>query len=151
MSLRADLEALADAEDFSGALAVSQAGKRIVELARGFADRANERPNTVETRFAIASAAKGLTALTAASLIESGELRSDTTLRSLLPDALPMVDEAVTIEHLLGHTSGVGDYLDEDQLGDIDDYVMGLPVHRLAAPAARRREQASGGPRQLGG
>ena len=45
-----------------------------------------------------------------------------------------MVDEAVTIEHLLGHTSGVGDYLDEDQLGDIDDYVMGLPVHRLAAP-----------------
>jgi CubicO group peptidase (beta-lactamase class C family) len=29
----------------------------------------------------------------------------------------------------------VGDYLDEDQLGDIDDYVMGLPVHRLAAPA----------------
>ena len=27
---------------------------------------------------------------------------------------VPMVDAAVTIEHLLGHTSGVGDYLDED-------------------------------------
>jgi CubicO group peptidase (beta-lactamase class C family) len=55
-------------------------------------------------------------------------------MRSLLPDALPLVDAAVTIEHLLGHTSGVGDYLDEETLGDVDDYVMGLPVHQLAAP-----------------
>ena len=57
---------------------------------------------------------KGLTALTVASLIESGRLHYDTTLRSLLPDDLPMVDPRVTIEHLLGHTSGVGDYLDEE-------------------------------------
>ncbi len=135
MSLRADLEALADAEDFSGVLSVRRAGERMVELARGYADRANGRPNMLDTRFATASATKGLTALTVASLIESGKLRSDTTLRSLLPDALPLVDAAVTIEHLLGHTSGVGDYLDEDQLGDVDDYIMGLPVHQLAAPA----------------
>jgi CubicO group peptidase (beta-lactamase class C family) len=135
MTLQADLEALAEAWDFSGVVVVSRDGGRIVELARGFADRANGRPNTLETRFGIASATKGLTALTVASLIESGDLRGDTTLRSLLPDALPMVDPAVTIEQLLGHTSGVGDYLDEDELGDVDDYVMGLPVHRLAAPA----------------
>jgi CubicO group peptidase (beta-lactamase class C family) len=134
VTLRHDLEALADAEDFSGVAVVSRGGERTVELARGFADRANGRSNTLETRFAIASATKGLTALTVASFIESGELRSDTTLRSLLPDALPMVDPAVTIEHLLGHTSGVGDYLDEEELDDVDDYVMDLPVHRLAAP-----------------
>lgn len=135
MSLQTDLEALADSNDFSGVVAVSRDGERIVELTRGFADRGNRRPNTLDTRFGIASATKGLTALTVASLIESGELRSDTTLRSLLQDALPMVDDAVTIEHLLGHTSGAGDYLDEEELGDVDDYVMGLPVHRLAAPA----------------
>ena len=85
MSLRADLEALADSTDFSGALAVSRAGEPIVELARGYADRANGRPNALDTRFATASATKGLTALTVASLIESGELRGDTTLRSLYP------------------------------------------------------------------
>jgi CubicO group peptidase (beta-lactamase class C family) len=135
VSLRAELEALADSNDFSGALAVSRAGERIVELARGYADRANGRRNALDTRFASASATKGLTALTVASLIKSGELSGDTTLRSLMPDALPMVDAAVTIEHLLGHTSGVGDYLDEDELGDVDDYVMGLPVHQLASPA----------------
>ena len=40
----------------------------------------------------------------------------------------------MTIEHLLGHTSGIGDYLDEDELDDVDDYVMAVPVHQLAAP-----------------
>jgi CubicO group peptidase (beta-lactamase class C family) len=135
VSLQADLERLADAGDFSGVIGLSRNGERFVELARGRADRANGRPIRLDTRFGIASATKGLTALTVASLVESGHLRYDTTLRSLLPDDLPMVDPRVTIEHLLGHTSGVGDYLDEETLGDVDDYVMGLPVHRLANPA----------------
>jgi len=135
VTLQDELEALADVGDFSGVVVVSRDGERLVELARGFADRANARPNILTTRFGIASATKGLTALTVASLIESGELSGNMTLRGLLPDALPLVDPAVTIEQLLGHTSGVGDYLDEEELDDVDDYVMGLPVHRLAAPA----------------
>jgi CubicO group peptidase (beta-lactamase class C family) len=135
MTLTDDLEALAEKDDFSGVIAVSRNDHRLVELARGFADRANGRPITLDTGFGIASVTKGLTALAVAAIIESGELRADTTLRELLPDALSGVDPGVTIEHLLGHTSGVWDYLDEDALGDIDEYVMGLPVHRLAAPA----------------
>lgn len=135
MTLQADLEAIADARDFSGVLAVSRGGERVAEIALGFADRANERPITLDTRFGIASATKGLTALTVASLIETGDLRADTTVHSLLPDALSMVDAAVTVEQLLGHTSGIGDYLDEEELDDVDDYVIGLPVHRLTAPA----------------
>ena len=134
MNLRDDLELLADEKDFSGVAVVSRDGDRLIGLARGSADRANDRPNTLDTRFGIASATKGLTALTIASLIESGELRADTTLRSLLPDALPTVDPAVTIEQLLAHTSGVGDYLDESEPSDVDDYVMTVPVHRLDAP-----------------
>jgi CubicO group peptidase (beta-lactamase class C family) len=135
VTLPRDLAALAEAGDFSGVVVASREGRRLVEMARGFADRANQRPNTLATRFAIASATKGLTALTVASLIETAELRADTTLRSLLPDALPEVESTVTIEQLLGHTSGVGDYLDEEELDDVDDYVMPIPVHRLAAPA----------------
>ena len=135
MSLMEEIGRLAETTDFSGVVSVSRAGNQIVELARGFADRANERPNTQQTRFGIASATKGFTALTVASLIESGTLRADTPVRDLLRDSLPLVDPAVTIEHLLGHTSGVGDYLDEEELGDVDDYVMGLPVHLLASPA----------------
>jgi CubicO group peptidase (beta-lactamase class C family) len=135
VSLQADLERLAEGGDFSGVIGLSRNGERFVELHRGLADRANSRPIRLDTRFGIASVTKGLTALTVASLIESGQLRYDTTLRRLLPRDLPMVDPRVTIEHLLGHTSGVGDYLDEETQVDIDDYVMDLPVHRLANPA----------------
>jgi CubicO group peptidase (beta-lactamase class C family) len=130
-----DLEALADESNFSGAILVTRGAERLVELARGDADRAEQRPNRLDTRFGIASVTKGLTALTVASLVESGALAFDTTLRSLLGESLPAVDATVTVEQLLGHTSGIGDYLDEDQLGDIDDYAMPVPVHRLASPA----------------
>ena len=46
---------------------------------------------------------------------------------------LPLIDDGVTIEHLLSHRSGIGDYLDEDA-GDFDlsDYPMPVPVHELA-------------------
>jgi CubicO group peptidase (beta-lactamase class C family) len=134
VTLQSDVESLAESAEFSGVVAVARASSRIAELARGFADRANDRPNNLETRFGTASVTKGLTALTVVSLIESGDLGWDTTLRSLIPDGLPLVDPAVTIEHLLGHTSGVGDYLDEEQLGDVDEYVMPVPVQQLAAP-----------------
>ncbi|MGI9611501.1 MAG: serine hydrolase domain-containing protein, partial [Acidimicrobiales bacterium] len=58
----------------------------------------------------------------------------ETRIVDLVGDALPAVDPAVTIEQLLGHTSGVGDYLDEEELGDIDDHVLDVPVHRLERP-----------------
>jgi CubicO group peptidase (beta-lactamase class C family) len=134
MTLQDDLETLAEASDFSGAILVARGAERLVELVRGDADRAERRPSRLETRFGIASVTKGFTALTVASLVDSGALAFDTPLRSVLGDALPTVDAAVTIEHLLGHTSGIGDYLDEETLGDIDDYVMPVPVHRLASP-----------------
>ena len=78
---------------------------------------------------------KGLTALTVASLVETGQLGWATTLRSLLGDRLPLVDPAVTIEQLLGHASGVGDYIDEDTIDDIDDHILAIPAHRLETPA----------------
>lgn len=134
MTLSDELRMLADQTDFSGVVAVSRDGRRLAELSRGMADRANRRPNTLETQFGTASATKGLTALAIGSLIQSGRLRLDTTMRSLLGDALPLVDATVTIEQLLGHTSGVGDYLDEDEVDDIDDHVVDVAVHRLAEP-----------------
>ncbi len=134
MSLAAHLQSFADETDFSGVVAVSSGGVRLAELNRGFADRARRRANTIDTRFAIASASKGMTALTVASLIESGQLGWDTTLRSLVGDALPLVDPAVTIEHLLGHTSGVGDYLDEDVINDIENIELAIAANRLASP-----------------
>lgn len=44
----------------------------------------------------------------------------------------PLIGEDVTVEHLLAHRSGIGDYFDEEAGGEIDDYVMTVPLHRLA-------------------
>jgi CubicO group peptidase (beta-lactamase class C family) len=38
----------------------------------------------------------------------------------------------VTVEHLLGHRSGIGDYLDENVELDINAYLMPVSVHELA-------------------
>jgi CubicO group peptidase (beta-lactamase class C family) len=133
-ALQDELEALAEEHDFSGVAVASERSDRVAAVARGLADRANGRPIDVATRFGIASVTKGLTALTVASLVETGHVAFDTTLRGLGEDLFPGVDPGVTIQHLLGHTSGVGDYLDEEALGDVDEYVLPIPVHRLAAP-----------------
>lgn len=53
-----------------------------------------------------------------------------------LADDLPLVDDGVTIEHLLEHTSGIGDYLDEDGGWSPSQFVMTLPVHTLTTAQA---------------
>lgn len=124
------LEQVAQEHDFSGVVRVQHQGQTIVEFACGQSDRANGRTNNLTTRFAVASGTKALTALTIMSLVESGALTLDTTLRSLTAGDLPHVDEAVTVDHLLMHRSGVGDYLDEAVDGDIDDHILGaLSAH----------------------
>jgi CubicO group peptidase (beta-lactamase class C family) len=68
---------------------------------------AHQIPNTVETRFAIASGAKGLTALVVVSLIEQGVLDLSSTARSVLRDDLPLIDDRVTVEQLPGAGPGL--------------------------------------------
>lgn len=48
-------------------------------------------------------------------------------VRSVLRDDLPLIGGDVTVEHLLNHTSGIGDYVDEET-GQLSP---DLPVHRL--------------------
>ena len=105
-----------------------------VELAKayGMAHRGLQVANTIDTQFGIASGVKGMTALAIVSLIVDGALELSRPARTVLGHDLPLIDDAVTVEHLLSHRSGIGDYLDEDAHPDISDYVMPVPVHQLA-------------------
>lgn len=107
-----------------------------MSLAFGLADRRHDVANTTSTRFGVASGTKWWTALATLGLVADGVLGLDTTARSLLGRDLPLIDDAVTVEHLLGHRSGIGDYLDEELLGDIDDHIMPVPVHQLSSSEA---------------
>lgn len=131
--LREGLDRVAAERGFTGVVRVDREGRTELAAAYGLAERAFEIPNTVETQFGVASAAKGLTALAAVSLVAEGRLELGSHVRSFLGSDLPGVDAAVTVEHLLGHRSGIWDYIDEDEGLDVSDYVMPVPVHRLAA------------------
>jgi CubicO group peptidase (beta-lactamase class C family) len=132
MDLRNTVDSIAGRTAFSGAVRVDRGGTLEFARAYGVADRAHEVPNTLDTLFGIASGTKGLTALAVVSLIQDGSLDLATTARSVLGEDLPLIDDHATIEHLLAHRSGIGDYLDEDAVDDITDYVMPVPVQELA-------------------
>ena len=129
--LEPEIDAIAAANDFSGVVCIDRDGEVELAKAYGLAHRGHEIPNTVDTLFAIASGAKGLTAVVVVSLIEDGSLDLSTTARSVLGEDLPLIGDDVTVEHLLSHRSGIGDYLDEDGDHEIMDYVMPVPVHEL--------------------
>ena len=116
--------------EFAGAVRVDRGGRVQLCAAYGLAHRGLRISNTVDTQFAIASGVKGLTALTIVTLIVDGTLDLRTTACSLLGDDLPLIDDAVTIEQLLSHRSGIGDYLDED--AEQPEYPMRVPVQQLA-------------------
>ncbi len=99
---------------FSGVVLVTRGEETLVAEARGYAHRAHGVENTVDTRFAIASGTKGFTALVVVGLIAEGRLELSTRARDVLGDDLPLIDDRVTVEHLLTHTSGIGDYCDDE-------------------------------------
>ena len=130
-ALESDLDAIASATGFSGVVRVDRVAAAGVARAYGLAHRGHEVANSVDTQFGIASGTKGFTALTVVSLIEEGLLDLATSARTVLGLDLPLVGDDVTIEHLLSHRSGIGDYLDEEVEHDPADYVMPVPVHEL--------------------
>lgn len=132
----ATLDAAVAKSAFTGVATVDVGDRRTMERCEGFVHRGLRVPMTADTRIAIASGSKGFTALAVMRLVEDGRLRLDQPVRELLGDDLPLIDDAVTIEHLLSHTSGIGDYLDEDADWQPTDYALTLPVHTLTTAEA---------------
>jgi CubicO group peptidase (beta-lactamase class C family) len=112
---------------------VDSGAETVLVKAYGLAHRGFRIPNATDTRFAIASGVKGMTALTVTSLVEDGTLGLETAARSFLGDDLPLIGDDVTVEHLLAHRSGIGDYFDEEAGHGITDYVLPVPVHELTS------------------
>ncbi|MBA3844410.1 MAG: beta-lactamase family protein [Actinobacteria bacterium] len=129
--LENELDALTSETGFPGVIRIDQSDRTLLVKTHGFAHRGFEIPNTLDTRFGIASGAKGFTALTVVSLIEEGVLELSTLARSVLGDDLPSIGDSVTVEHLLSHRSGIGDYLDEEAGYEVADYMMPVPVQQL--------------------
>ncbi|HET9905704.1 MAG TPA: serine hydrolase domain-containing protein [Anaerolineales bacterium] len=119
---------------FSGAVSIRQQGQVLYERAAGYADRSNKIPNTLDTRFGIASGTKFFTALAVGKLIAAQKLDFTTKLSDCLGLDFPQYSPEITIQHLLTHTSGIPDYFDEDKFTDFDQFFVSRPWYELKGP-----------------
>ena len=125
-----DIKSLID-EGFRGNILIVRKGAVLYESSSGFADLANEIPNTMDTRFATASAGKTFVAVGILQLVERGLIKLGDTLGTLLDIDLKQIDPDVTVEQLLNHTSGVPDYFDETVMGDYEDLWKDYPCSKI--------------------
>src|ERR1700740_3528066 len=92
---------------FSGVVVVTRGNDIVYQKAFGLADRTFSVPNTVDTKFHIASVSKPFTAAAILLLAERGKLSIDDHVSKFVPD-FPNGDR-ITIEELLTHYSGLDD------------------------------------------
>ncbi len=106
-------------------LLVLKDGQPVVERGFGLANLEDRVPASPETNYRLASVSKQFTAASILLLAEDGKLKLDDPVKRWLP-SLPAAADAITIRHLLSHTSGLIDYEDvmpaepKGQLHDID-------------------------------
>ncbi len=135
-----DQLAQAATEGFCGSVLVTVGGETVLEACHGPAERASGSPIHPGTRFALASLSKMFTAQAALTCVRAGELRLDEPLARVLPaERRPRtMDPAVTTHHLLTHTSGIGDYAEEDE--EVPEYVADYASLWVTHPAHQFRE-----------
>ena len=105
--------------DFSGTILVAQPGADAIVLSHGFANREHNVLNSPNTKFAIGSITKSFTAMAIMILEERGFLSVDDPICGYVTNC-PDAWQAVTIHHLLTHTSGIPSYTDLLLEGQID-------------------------------
>lgn len=104
-----------EASDFSGVAAVAEKGELLFASAHGMQEREREIPNAVDTRFALASTSKIITAVAVMQLVERGQVALDEPIGRFFPDyPNRTVRDQVTARHLLKMRSGLGDIFDLD-------------------------------------
>jgi CubicO group peptidase (beta-lactamase class C family) len=102
---------LVGAELFHGTILVAHDGQLIISRGYGMADAERGTPNTPTTRFRLASVTKQFTAAAIMILQARGKLKVQDQICAYLADC-PDDWQAITIEQLLTHTSGIPNYTD---------------------------------------
>ncbi|MBK8556764.1 MAG: serine hydrolase [Lewinellaceae bacterium] len=99
-----------DLDVFSGVVLIADKGVPVYQKAFGLADREHNIPNTLDTKFIIGSMNKSFTHAVIWQLIDEGKLRPNDKMVQYL-DGFPQPDAGkITVQHLLDHRSGFGDY-----------------------------------------
>lgn len=119
------------APSFRGVAYVLRNDEVVLEYAGGCRDYANELPNTIDTKFASASAGKVFVAVGILQLIEKGKLRFEDTIGELIRIDWKDIDPGITVEQLLQHTSGIPDYFDETVMEEYEELWLDYPNYKI--------------------
>lgn len=95
--------------DFTGSVLVAQNGEVLLSKGYGLADRQQGTPNLPQTRFRLGSVTKQFTAMAILILQQQGKLDVQDRICQYI-DACPQEWQAITIHHLLTHTSGIHNF-----------------------------------------
>ncbi|WP_058303093.1 serine hydrolase domain-containing protein [Gorillibacterium timonense] len=121
--------------DFCGCVSIKKDGSILFQHAYGYADKPNQIPNRIDTKFPTASAGKAFVAVGILQLIERGKLKWDDTLGSLLNRDWKGIDREITVRQLLTHTSGIPDYFDESVMDDYAELWVEYPNYKIRRSA----------------
>ena len=102
---------LAGGRSPGAAVLVRKNDRTIVQRGYGVRDLRTFVPIDAATNFRLASFTKQFTAMAVMLLVHDGKLRYDERLTEIFPD-FPEYGRAITLRHLLTHTSGLPDYED---------------------------------------
>lgn len=147
-----------DLDIFSGVVLIAENGRPVYHKAFGKADRRKNVSNTLRTRFDIGSINKLMTKVVILQLVQEGKLKLDDPMGKHLEGFPPNASEKVTVRHLLEHSSGYGDYMqqpgfferpkNEQTIGAIIEMIREMP---LMFEPGEEREYSNAGYVLLGG
>jgi D-alanyl-D-alanine carboxypeptidase len=147
------VDSLVKTDEFSGVLLLAKDGKPFFEKAYGYADRDRKIPNRIDTRFNVGSINKTFTTIAIHQLAAAGKLSLDDTIGKYLPD-YPNKEAArkVTIQQLLGMTSGIGDFFGDryqatpkEKIRTIRDYLPLFADKPLEFEPGTKERYSNGG------
>jgi CubicO group peptidase (beta-lactamase class C family) len=126
------IDNLSDSDVFSGTVLIGKNDNIIFQKAYGFANKDTLIFNENDTRFNIGSVGKMFTAVAIAQLAENGSLSYEDNIGMYLGSdwVNDEIGEKVKIKHLLTHTSGLGDYMENQQYMDINETPASLENYK---------------------
>lgn len=123
---------LAARDEFSGSLLLTHRGRTVLARSYGMANKAQSISNGPDTIFELASVSKLITGIAVGQLTQARAVAYTDPLGRYFDGFAAEIADTVTVQHLLTHTSGLGDY-------------MGLPGYWEAARSWTSTAQAVAG------
>ncbi len=122
---------------FSGVVLVAEKGEPVYQKAFGYADRQKEIKNSIQTLFDIGSMNKTFTKIVVKQIVAESRLTLEDKLTEYVKGFADPRAKKITIQQLLDHQSGMGDYHDmayfqapksERTRKAIEERILGMPL-----------------------